>query len=243
MSTVVNLASSTAAVGKRGLLWLGGALLVLVGLLGPATPWGQVALWYVLGGPPLDFDAPRDGQVIAHIDVLGRIPPDISRIRITNTTDGGAECAYLSPCAGHSLSLRGMGRQRALAVTALSVVAIGGSEAGVITEAASPTVPSWNQIGAFLRQMAVLRIVGFWESHGADGPSSPITFEVFPNAVWRRRRLFIHCPALSAALGPVAHAATAFGGRKGNGRFRLCTRCGPSPYFHFHPQPVEADGS
>ena len=39
------------------------------------------------GGPPLDFDAPHDGQVIAHIDVLGSIPPDISRIRITNTAD------------------------------------------------------------------------------------------------------------------------------------------------------------
>lgn len=74
MFTVVNLWARTAAVGKKGLLWVGGALLVLVGLLGPATPLGQVALWYVTGGPPLDFDAPHDGQVIAHIDVLGRIP-------------------------------------------------------------------------------------------------------------------------------------------------------------------------
>lgn len=88
MPTVVNLGSRTAAVGKRGLLWLGSALLVAVGLLWPAVPLGQVALWYVTGGPPLDFDAPHDGQVIAHIDVLGRIPPDISRIRITNTADG-----------------------------------------------------------------------------------------------------------------------------------------------------------
>ena len=89
MSTVVNVASRTAAAGKKGLLWLGLALLVLVGLLGPsATPLAQVAHWYVTGGPPLDFDAPHDGQVIAHIDVLGRIAPDISRIRITNTADG-----------------------------------------------------------------------------------------------------------------------------------------------------------
>ena len=50
-------------------------------------PLAQVALWYVAGGPPLDFGAPHDGQVIAHIDVLGRIAPDISRIRITNTAD------------------------------------------------------------------------------------------------------------------------------------------------------------
>ena len=82
MSTVVNLVSRTAAVVKMVLLWLGSALLVFIGLLGPAVPLGQAALWYVTGGPPLDFDAPHDGQVIAHIDVLGRIAPDISRIRI-----------------------------------------------------------------------------------------------------------------------------------------------------------------
>ena len=87
MSRVVNLWSRTAAVVKKGPLWLGIALLVFIGLLGPAVPLGQVALWYVTGGPPLDFDAPHDGQVIAHIDVLGRIAPDISRIRITNTVD------------------------------------------------------------------------------------------------------------------------------------------------------------
>lgn len=88
MSTVVNLASRTAAVGKKALLWLAVALLVSMGLLGPrAVPLAQVALWYVTGGPPLDFDAPHAGQVIVHIDVLGRIAPDISRIRITNTAD------------------------------------------------------------------------------------------------------------------------------------------------------------
>ena len=87
MSTVVNLASRTAAVGKKGVLWLAVGLLVSIGLFWPAVPLGQVALWYVTGGPPLDFDAPHDGQVIVHIDVLGRIAPDISRIRITNTAD------------------------------------------------------------------------------------------------------------------------------------------------------------
>ena len=88
MSTVVNLGSKTAAVARKGLNWFGIALLISLGLLGPrAVPLGQVALWYVTGGPPLDFDAPHDGQVIAHIEVLGRIAPDISRIRITNTAD------------------------------------------------------------------------------------------------------------------------------------------------------------
>src|SRR4051794_18195754 len=84
MSSVANLRSRTAAVVKTGRLWLGSALLVFIGLL---WPFGQVALWYVTGGPPIDFDAPHDGQVIAHLDVLGRIAPDISRIRITNTAD------------------------------------------------------------------------------------------------------------------------------------------------------------
>ena len=88
MSTVVNLGSKTAAVVRTGLTWLGIALLVSLGLLGPrAVPLAHVAVWYVTGGPPLDFDAPHDGQVIAHIDVLGRIAPDISRIRITNTAE------------------------------------------------------------------------------------------------------------------------------------------------------------
>jgi hypothetical protein len=69
-------------------LWLGLALLILGALLGPrVAPLAQAALGYVILGPPLDFDAPHDGQVVAHIDVLGRIPPDIARIRITNTTD------------------------------------------------------------------------------------------------------------------------------------------------------------
>ena len=89
MSTVVNIASRTAAVGKRGLLWLGVALLVALGLLGPrAVPFARVALWYVHGGPPLDFDAPHDGQVIAHIDVLARFPPDIARIRVSEVATG-----------------------------------------------------------------------------------------------------------------------------------------------------------
>ena len=89
MSTVVNLASRTAAVGKKALLGLALALLVFVGLVGPRIgPWGQVALWYVTAGPPLDFDAPHDGQVIAHIDVLGKVPPDIARIRISEVSSG-----------------------------------------------------------------------------------------------------------------------------------------------------------
>lgn len=96
------LESRAAAVVKTGLLWLGIALLVAIGLLGPrAVPLAHVALWYVTGGPPLDFDAPRDGRVIAHIDVLGRIAPDISRIRITDTADN-AVVWDVKPRSNHS---------------------------------------------------------------------------------------------------------------------------------------------
>jgi hypothetical protein len=41
-----------------------------------------------LVGPPLDFDAPHNGQVVAHIDVLGKVPPDIARIRVSEVTTG-----------------------------------------------------------------------------------------------------------------------------------------------------------
>jgi hypothetical protein len=102
MATVVNRASRGSAVVGKGLLWLGVALLVSLGLLGPrAVPLAQVAAWYVIGGPPLDFDAPHDGQVIAHIDVLGTIPPDIARIRITNTANG-AVVWDVKPLSGRS---------------------------------------------------------------------------------------------------------------------------------------------
>src|SRR4051812_8475450 len=89
MSTVVNLWSRTAAAGKKGLLWLGSALLVFVGLIGPVLPPANAALWYATGGgPPLDFDAPHNGEVVAHIDVLGKVPPDIARIRVSEVASG-----------------------------------------------------------------------------------------------------------------------------------------------------------
>ena len=110
MSTVVNLWSRTAAVGKKGLLWLGIALLVFIGLLGPravfaffAVVGGAPAGYVYFVGPPLDFDLPHDGQVVAHIDVLGKFPPDVVRIRVSEmatavtvwdvrTATAGSEC-------------------------------------------------------------------------------------------------------------------------------------------------------
>jgi hypothetical protein len=86
---VHHLAPRAAAVGKKALLWFCGALLVAIGLLGPAVPLVQAACWFVFdGAPPLDFDAPRDGHVIVHIDVLGKLPPDIARIRVREVTSG-----------------------------------------------------------------------------------------------------------------------------------------------------------
>jgi hypothetical protein len=83
-------------VGPRGrriislvLLGLGASALVIIGLLGPrSVPPGEVAVWAATGGPPLDFDAPRDGQVIVHMDLMRGMPPDIARIRISDSDTG-----------------------------------------------------------------------------------------------------------------------------------------------------------
>jgi hypothetical protein len=71
------------------LLGLGTAVLVVIGLLGPhPVPPAEVALWAATGGQPLDFDAPRDGHVIAHLDLMRGVPPDIARIRISESATG-----------------------------------------------------------------------------------------------------------------------------------------------------------
>jgi hypothetical protein len=71
------------------LLGLGAAVLVVIGLVGPRpVPPAEVALWAATGGPPLDFDAPHDGQVIAHMDLMRGLPPDIARIRISESATG-----------------------------------------------------------------------------------------------------------------------------------------------------------
>jgi len=84
------------ATGSRGrriisgvLLGLAAELLVLIGLFGPrAVPPAEVALWAATGGPPLYFDTPHDGQVIAHMDLMRGLPPDIARIRISESATG-----------------------------------------------------------------------------------------------------------------------------------------------------------
>ena len=61
----------------------------LVAALAAPFAIGAGAAGYVrFVGPPLDFDAPHNGQVVVHIDVLGRLPPDIARIRISEIETG-----------------------------------------------------------------------------------------------------------------------------------------------------------
>ena len=70
-------------------LGLAAGLLVLIGFVGPRpVPPAEVALWAATGGPPLYFDAPHDGQVIAHMDLMRGLPPDIARIRISESATG-----------------------------------------------------------------------------------------------------------------------------------------------------------
>src|SRR5262245_20769272 len=81
--------SKTAPLVRKALYVLGIAFLVCLGMLGPrVVPLAQVALWSVVGGPPLDFDRPSNGHVVVHIDVLGSVPPDLARIRISELSSG-----------------------------------------------------------------------------------------------------------------------------------------------------------
>jgi hypothetical protein len=71
------------------LLALSATLLVLIGFTGPRpVPPAEVALWAATGGPPLAFDAPHEGQVVAHMDLMRGVPPDIARIRISESATG-----------------------------------------------------------------------------------------------------------------------------------------------------------
>jgi len=64
------------------------AAFILVGFF--FAPFTAAALkgYVYFVGPPLDFGAPHDGEVVVHIDVLGKQPPDIARIRITELATG-----------------------------------------------------------------------------------------------------------------------------------------------------------
>src|SRR4051812_37500738 len=82
MSIEAKVESKPTRMVKRVLTCLAVVALVLFGLVGSA-PLAQIAVAYLIGGPPLDFDAPHNGRVVAHIDILGKVPPEITRIRIS----------------------------------------------------------------------------------------------------------------------------------------------------------------
>ena len=88
MSTSANRASQSVPnrVATGGFIVafiLAGFCVPFVSLFG----FGAAAALRVVG-PPLDVDAPHNGQVVAHIDVLGKFPPDLARIRVTEVATG-----------------------------------------------------------------------------------------------------------------------------------------------------------
>jgi len=89
MSTSSNVASASASDRLATRLFV--AALIMAGLVAPfAGAAASLALggYVYFVGPPLDLDAPRNGQVVVHIDVLGKQPPDIARIRVTDIATG-----------------------------------------------------------------------------------------------------------------------------------------------------------
>lgn len=81
MSANANGASTSASDRVSTRLFV--AAFIVAGLAAPFSFAALLPGYVYFIGPPLDFDAPHNGQVIAHIDVLGKVPPDIARIRIT----------------------------------------------------------------------------------------------------------------------------------------------------------------
>jgi len=89
MSTSANPASRRSVADRVATgIFLGAFILAGLALPFAGAPLALGASYVYFVGPPLDFDAPHNGQVVAHIDVLGKQPPDIARIRITEIATG-----------------------------------------------------------------------------------------------------------------------------------------------------------
>src|SRR5215471_9198763 len=86
MSTNPNGASASAP--KRVVTPIFVAALILAGLAVPLVAAWTPGFYVRFVGPPLDFGAPHDGQVVVHIDVLAKAPPDIARIRVSEMATG-----------------------------------------------------------------------------------------------------------------------------------------------------------
>jgi hypothetical protein len=88
MSTSANGASKSASDRVATRIFV--AALILAGVVAPFAGAAAPLTYVYFIGPPLDFDAPHNGQVVVHIDVLGKQPPDIARIRVTDNATGAA---------------------------------------------------------------------------------------------------------------------------------------------------------
>src|SRR4051812_49418875 len=90
MSISANAASRPGR--DRMALLLSPPLLLAALLLAGVAPFAALAAapasYVYFVGPPLDIDAPHNGQVVVHIDVLGNVPPDITRIRVSEVATG-----------------------------------------------------------------------------------------------------------------------------------------------------------
>lgn len=93
---------------------------------------------------------------------------------------GGRRPRHMPPDVSVFVSSGRWGRRRARVGQCAAVLAAELVYGKLICEGAAIR-PGWQATGS-------------WEPHGATGPSWLITFEAFPNAVWRRGRLFLHCP-------------------------------------------------
>jgi len=86
MSITANRASTLASDRLATRLFV--VAFILAGVVAPFSLAVALPGYVYFVGPPLDFDAPRNGEVVAHIDVLGKVPPDIARIRVTEVATG-----------------------------------------------------------------------------------------------------------------------------------------------------------
>jgi hypothetical protein len=70
------------------------AAFILVGLVFPFASFFGVLGGYAAGsalhfvGPNVYFRFPHSGEVVPHVDTLGRWPPDIARIRVSEAVAG-----------------------------------------------------------------------------------------------------------------------------------------------------------
>ena len=93
MSTNANGASGSASDRVATRIFV--AAFILVGVLAPVASFFAalggfaVAQAFHVVEPPLGFARPHnDGEVVARIDVLGRWPPDVARIRVSEAATG-----------------------------------------------------------------------------------------------------------------------------------------------------------